>query len=153
MARAALEGFDDLEKMFRDLSSKADEIAIEAVEKATPELERSLRECIAETANKGYASGQLAGSVVATRAGRNKYGIYSVVKPNGKNKNGIPNAQEAAILEYGRKGGYTPSYSSRPTTTQEPRPFRQKAINRAAAKCEKIMKEAVESKIEKVAGG
>lgn len=153
MARARIEGFEVVEQLFKDLSNNIDGIAIEAVNHAVPALEKSMRECITESANKGYATGQLAASVMATPAEKNKYGVYSVVKPNGQNADGMPNAKEAAILEYGRKGGYTGKKSAKATTTQEPHPFRQKAINRAAAECERIMKETVESKIEKIAGG
>lgn len=146
MAKARVEGFDDLEKLFRDLSD-ADAIAIEAVDKAVPVLEKSLKSAIQGAAIKGYASGELAASIEHKPAKKNQYGVFSVVLPVGTDSKGVSNAKKAAILEFGRRGGY-PDSNGRTVSQQEPRPYRQSAIDEAKSECEEIMRESVYKRID-----
>lgn len=141
-----VEGFDDLEKLFRDLSD-ADAIAIEAVDKAVPVLEKSLKSAIQGAAIKGYASGELAASIGHKPAKKNQYGVFSVVLPVGTDSKGVSNAKKAAILEFGRRGGY-PDGNGRTVTAQEARHYRQSAIDAAKNECEEIMRKAVYEKID-----
>lgn len=149
MANLKISGFDGIDKLFEDLSDFG-EIAVEAVNEAAPILEKSMKSAIKTSAKKGYATGQLAASVIAEPAKKNQYGTYSVVHPKGKNKHGIPNSMVAAVLEYGRKGGYKSKRNNKMVTTQKPAPFRQKAINDATAKCEESMKETVYKKVDEM---
>lgn len=145
MANARIEGFEQLEKFLGRLAEPT-KMAIKAVNAAAPILEESLRTEISGAANRGYATGELAASVSATKAKENQYGVYSVVKPVGtkkrKGKNGkeyeIRYAEELAYLEYGTKNG------------QKSHPVRQKAINRAEAKCEAVIEKEIADAVEKL---
>lgn len=141
-----MEGFDDLEKLFNDLSD-ADAIAIEAVDKAVPVLEKSLKSAIQGAATKEYATGELAASIGHKPAKKNEYGVFSVVLPVGTDSKGVSNAKKAAILEFGRRGGYLDS-NGHPVSEQGPKHYRQSAIDAAQNECEKIMRESVYKRID-----
>lgn len=145
MANARIEGFEQLEKFLGRLAEPT-KMAIKAVDAAAPILEESLRSEITGAANRGYATGELAASVTATKAKENQYGVYSVVRPVGtkkrKGKNGkeyeVRHAEELAYLEYGTKKG------------QRSHPVRQKAINTAEAKCADIIEKEIADAVEKL---
>lgn len=145
MANMTINGFDGVDELFRDLSNNVDGIAIEAVSEAAPILEESLRSAISSAAGKGYATGELAASVGVLPAKKNKYGVFSVVKPMGSHRGGESNAKLAAVLEYGRRGGY--EKGGRKVTTQAPSPFRAKAVNAAKSQCEETMRQVVEKRM------
>lgn len=140
-----INGFDDIDKLFNDLSSNVDGIAIEAVAEAVPILEGSLRSAIASAANKGYSTGELAASVGSLPPKKNEFGVFAVVRPMGGHSGGESNAKLAAVLEYGRRGGY--EKNGRKLTAQAPSPFRAKAVNSAKSQCEAVMKQVVESRM------
>ena len=150
MANFTINGFDDIDKLFHDLSNNVDGIAIEAVNEAAPILENSLRSAISTAASKGYSAGELAASVGILPAKKNEYGVFSVVKPIGDHKTKNPdekmtNAKLASILEYGRRGGY--EKNGRKVTTQAPSPVRAKAMNMVKSKGEEIMRKVVEERM------
>lgn len=144
MANMKINGFDGVDKLFLDLSDP-NEIAIEAVDKAAPILEEAMRSAIAASASKGYGTGELAASVGALPAKKNKLGVFAVVRPMGEHSGGESNAKLASILEYGRRGGY--KRDGKTVTTQAPAPFRAKAVNAAKEKCEEIMRQTVEQRM------
>lgn len=154
MANLRIEGFDGVDKLFKDLSN-IDEIAIEAVNEAAPILEECLKGAIEAAASKGYATGELAASVIARSAKKNQYGVFSVVGPVGSHskrpyeKNETSYAKEAAVLEFGRRGGYKDN-DGRIVTHQDPSPYREKAINTAKARCEKVMEDSIYSQVDKM---
>lgn len=154
MANLRIEGFDGVDKLFKDLSN-IDEIAIEAVNEAAPILEECLKGAIEAAADKGHATGELVNSIVARPAKKNQYGVFSVVGPVGSHskrpyeKKEMSYAKEAAVLEFGRRGGYM-SDNGKYVTHQEPRPYRGKAINAAEARCVKTMEDSVYNQVDKM---
>ena len=138
LARMELTGFDDLDKMFERLG-KPEELAIKAVNKAAPVLEKHIRKNIKASSN----SDKLAGSFAATPAKGNDIGIYSVVRPVGSFNKDLSNADLAAQFEYGRKGGYKKDGMKRKATEMKPRPWRDKSVNDARKECESIMEKEV----------
>lgn len=149
MARASLTGFDKMEKMLQGIADPTS-MAIKATTRAAPILEESVRSNIRASANrinkknkKPYSTGELEKSIIATPAKKNQYGVFSVVKPNGTDKRGIPNALKANILEYG-----THAYVE--GKNQEPHPFIQKSVNQARQKCEEIMQRELDETVAKL---
>lgn len=138
MARLDLTGFDDLDKMF-EILGKPDELAIKAVNKAAPVLEKHIKKNIKASSN----SDRLARSFIATPAKGNDSGIYSVVRPVGEFNEDLSNADLAAQFEFGRKGGYKRHEMKRPATEMKPRPWRDKSVNDARKECESIMEKEV----------
>lgn len=137
MAKAKLTGFDELERMLGGLAQPG-KMAVKAVDAAAPILERSLKSEIAKTTGKdhkrgkSYRPGSLEASIKRTKAKENQLGVFSVVKPDGKDSKGVRNVEKLAYLEYG--------VASR---GQLPHPVRQKAINAAEDECVKAMEEVV----------
>lgn len=151
MANLRIEGFDGVDKLFKDLSN-IDEIAIEAVNEAAPILEECLKGAIEAAADKGYATGELVNSIIARPAKKNRYGVFSAVGPVGTHSKRLHEreetsyAKEAAILEFGRNGGYAyydKNNECKMVTHQEPRPYRENAIKTAKTRCEETMEESV----------
>ena len=137
MARCELNGFDGLIEGLNNLTANTGEIAKEAIDAASPTLKESLSQCIEEAANRGYATGELAQSIEATKAKQNAYGCFAAVRPVGANTRGVRNAEKLAYLEYG-------------TSKQAAHPVRTKAINRASVNCEKIMRDKFEKAFQKL---
>lgn len=146
MARMVIDGFDDLDKLFNDLSN-ADMIAIDAVNEAVPILEESMKSAINSVTNKGYSTGELAASISHKPARKNEYGVFAAVLPFGVDSKRVSNAKKAAVLEYGRRGGYPSRGTGQIVTEQEPAPFRAKAVNAAKNKCEETMRKVVEERM------
>lgn len=138
LSRIELTGFGDLDKMF-EILGKPDELAIKAVNKAAPVLEKHIKKNIKTSSN----SDKLAGSFSATPAKGNDIGIYSVVRPVGSFNKDLSNADLAAQFEYGRKGGYKKDGMKRKATEMKPRPWRDKSVNDARKECESIMEKEV----------
>jgi hypothetical protein len=114
-------------------------MAIKAVDKAAPILEKSLRSAVSSATNRGYATGELAGSIKATKAKENDMGVFSVVKPEGKDKNGLRNVEKMAYLEYGVS-----------SHGQAPHPVRQTAISSAQSACIQEMERVISEEVEKL---
>ena len=97
-------GFDQLEALF-EKGKRIDQIAKKAVDQAAPLLESSLSSKIAGAASRGYASGELAGSIGSLKARKNERGVFAVVGPKGTDSRGVRNAEKLAYLEYGTSRG------------------------------------------------
>ena len=142
MANAKLTGFDELETLLSRLASPT-KMAIKAVDAAAPVLEKSLRSEIQKATGKehkrgkNYQSGSLAASIQRTKTKENSLGVFSVVKAEGKDSKGVRNVEKLAYLEYGvaSKG-------------QKASPVRQKAINRAEAECESIIRKTIYAEVD-----
>jgi len=91
--------------------SDVERIAPKMIDEAMPILERNLK---AELA-KHKRTGDMVNSVRKTKAGRNKYGYFAVVRPTGKDRKGVRNMEKLAHAEYG-------------TSKQPPTPILTKAI-------------------------
>lgn len=144
MAKISLTGFDELESSFKKLL-QPEKMAIKAVDKAAPVLEKSLKTQIERAANrtdargKPYATGELAASVGSTKAKENDLGVFAVVKPEGTDSKGVRNAEKLAYLEYG-----VASHG------QLPHPVRQPAVSAVEAKCEEIMRDVIYEEVDRL---
>lgn len=146
MANITVNGFDDVIKLLDKLSNKAkvDDIAKGAVDAAKDVLASSMRSAIAgadghrggngKRHRENRSTNSVAGSVQPTAAKVNSYGVFSVSKPNGRDKEGTSNAKKAALLNYG-----TPQFSARP--------WRDQAAKSAEGPCKKIIEEYVKSEM------
>lgn len=133
MSRVEVRGFHEVDRLFKELALEAEDVAIQAVTKAAPIVEDSIKRTLEQVTDRGYATGELTQSVRASEAKTNQWGVFSVVGPTGENKRGISNAEIAAYLEYGVHQGERQKHHKRKTTAykQEPRPWRQLSAMRA----------------------
>jgi hypothetical protein len=138
MAHISFTGFEELDTIMQKLA-EPEKMAIKAVDEAAPILEKSLRSAVAAAANRGYATGELEGSIRATKAKENDMGVFSVVKPEGSDKTGLRNVEKMAYLEYG--------VASR---GQAAHPVRQKAINDAQSACISAMERVISEEVEEM---
>ena len=127
-------GFEGIEEIFRK-GAKANEIAKKAVDQAAPVLEESLKGKITGAASRGYATGELAGSISSTKAKVNDRGVFAAVRPTGHDRRGVRNAEKLAYLEYGTSRGQTPH------------PVRDAAVSAAEAQCVSIMEKVVSDEL------
>lgn len=128
-------GFEDLERLFKK-GAKANDIAKKAVDRAAPVLEGSLKGKIAGAASRGYATGELAGSISSTKAKVNDRGVFAAVRPTGHDWKGVRNAEKMAYLEYGTSRG------------QAPHPVRDAAAAAAEGECISLMEQVVYEEME-----
>ena len=119
-------GFDELAKELDQL--KIDEYAPEILQAAAPVLEKSLKAEVQKAANRGYASGDLAGSIKACKPGKNEQGHYVAVTAKGKDRKGTRNNEKLAYLNYG-------------TTKQQARPVIARSVKSAEAECTEVIQE------------
>lgn len=129
MARCKVEGIDDLLKAL-DGMADAEAIAQQMLTEAGEVLQNNIREAITEAANRGYATGELAASVIPGRPEKNEFGRYVIVQPVGQDSKGVRNGEKWEYLERGNGG------------SQEPHPFEDKAVEKAEAECQEKMQEA-----------
>ena len=137
MGSIEITGMDELLKKLEKLSNqgKVEQAAIKAVNAAQPLNEAAMRTAVASVEHGPYATGSVSGSVSSTSAKVNSYGVFSVARPTGRDKNGARNAEKAAYLQYG-----TPKMAARP--------WRQKAVNSAEKPCMKVMEEIWKTEME-----
>ena len=138
MARVAIDGFDDLDHMFQKLKDPS-KMAIQAVDKAAPILEKALKSEIHSATSKGYSTGALEQSIITDKAKENQYGVFSVVRPVGTDSKGVSNVDKLRWLDAGihtKKG--------KRKHTQDALYVRDKAIKSAKEKCESIIEKTAE---------
>lgn len=128
-------GFEDLEKELEQLGN-IDDIAPAMLEVAAPILKEELQNQVQQAADKGYANGDLAGSIKANKPGENHLGHYVSVTAKGKDRKGIRNNEKLAYLNYG-------------TSKQSARPV----ISKAMKNSEKDCLNAMQDKFDEVTGG
>ncbi len=86
-------------------------LAPKMIDESMPILEKNLKKELA----KHRRTGDMLNSVKKTKAGKNKYGHYAVVRPTGTDSKGVRNMEKLAHAEYG-------------TSKQSPTPILTKAI-------------------------
>lgn len=129
MAHLRIDGLDETIRGMEKLG-RMDEIAPKAVEEAVPYLEQSMKAQVLLATTGRYGTGELVGSIKATKVKQNQYGYYSVVRPTGKDKRGTSNAEKLVNLEYGN-------------SHQIPRPSLQKAVDKVEDTCIDVMEEVI----------
>lgn len=120
-------GFDDLARQL-DALGNLDDVAPAMLEAAAPILERELKGQVKHEADKGYANGDLAGSIKANKPGENHLGHYVSVSAKGKDRKGIRNNEKLAYLNYG-------------TSKQDARPVISKSVKNVEEGCLEAMQE------------
>lgn len=141
MARASISGFEDVDKLFDQLSDLKG-IGMKAVEKAAPHLVDGAKKAVRSAASKGYATGDLAGSFAAMKPKTNEYGAYLIVRPVGRDKSGKDYYARGAWLEFGT--------TLKKKKKNSPEPWRDSAVSYAREDCEKAMEDVVNEEIDKL---
>lgn len=137
MARAEINGFEDLDKMFDLLDAKMKDITLKALDSAAPILVESASKAVSKK------TGALSESFKATKAKNNKWGSYTVVRPTGYDDKGTNNYAKGAFLEYGTTVNGSPHSA--------PRPWRQRAVNTAKARVEEKLEQILTSEVNRIA--
>ena len=144
MAKMTIDGFDELNQLLDRLSAP-EEMAIKAVNAATPIVENAMKAQIARVANRKdarghpYSTGALAASIKATEAKENAYGVYSVVRPSGTDARGTSNAQKLAYLEFGVR-----------SHRQAPHPVRSVAVAACKSEVIAVMEQVINQEVEQI---
>lgn len=138
MSNLDVDGFEDFFKTLDKLGESATGTAKKAIAKATPVLQKSVRSTINSIVGP-KATGELARSFVPTDPKENKYGVYSTMRPVGRDKKGVEYAKMAAFLEYG-------------TPYRIAKPYIDSATKKAKSECESVMQKVFDEEIEKIAG-
>jgi HK97 gp10 family phage protein len=110
------------------------------VERVAPKMIDEAMPILAENVKKELSkhkrTGDMVGSVKKTKANKNKYGYYAVVRPTGKDRHGVRNMEKLAHAEYG-------------TSKQQPTPILTKAIKDSEPAVLKKMQETFEREVKK----
>ena len=122
-----MSGIDDLMKQLENLSRSTDEITEKMINSARPILESNVKKNVRKQANRGYATGELAESIEASKVEHNAFGCYSVIRPTGKDSKGVRNGEKLAYLEYGVPG------------REIPHPVIARSVNESETDCLKEM--------------
>lgn len=106
MGKCTIELPTDLNKMLGTLAENTDAMCIEAAKEVLPIMEKALKEECAKhnTSKHDKTRGEMVASIQATKPKKNKYGIYSFVRPTGTDSKGVRNMEKLAYLEYGKEG-------------------------------------------------
>lgn len=127
MAKMQVTGIDDLISGLEDLAD-VDGIIEEMLFEAGNILGDDMKSAIEQAANRGYASGDLAASIVPTAPEKNNLGYFVAVRPVGEDKKGVRNGEKLQYLEHG-------------TSRQQPRPLLKKVAKQSEPKCAAKMQE------------
>lgn len=100
MAKCEVKGFEELFEALAGLE-KADEIADEILFEGGNILKADMRSAISSAANRGYATGDLAHSIIPTPPQKNGLGHFVAVRPVGKDSKGVSNGAKLQFLEHG----------------------------------------------------
>ncbi len=95
-----MDGIDDLIRQL-EASGNIENIAPMMIEESIPILEEELKKVVQQEADRGYATGELVRSIKKSRSMRNEYGYFGIVRPTGKDSNGVRNMEKLAYLHYG----------------------------------------------------
>lgn len=110
-----------------------DRIAPLMIDEAMPILEKA----VVKELGKHRRTGDMVNSVKKTKAGKNKAGnYYAVVRPTGKDRNGVRNMEKLAHAEYG-------------TAKQAATPILTKAISDSQQAVQDKMREVFEREMQK----
>lgn len=137
MARLDVQGFDGVFDYLDTLAAGIGGAANEALNNASPVMAESLKREIRQKAERGYATGELAESVVPTKAKKNQYGRFVAVRVVGKDRRGTRNGEKLAYLEYG-------------TSRQDASPVLDNAVKRAEAGCMEKIQDTIDKYIDKI---
>ena len=138
-------GIDRLLASFDRYSDGFKQTAKRAVEEARPILENGMKSALASAvaghpAKQKLSTGDLVGSVKGTDVKENEWGMYSVVRPTGRNRHGVRNGMVAGMLEYG-------------TSKMAPSSWREASKSNSEAACVSKMESVIQEAIDECFGG
>ena len=110
---------DDLLQTLEN-AADVDSISEEMLTEGAQVLQKNIREEITSAADRGYATGELASSVIPDTPEKNAFGHYVSVRPVGIDSKGVRNGN----------GG-----------NQKPHPFEDRATKRSETECTEKMQE------------
>ena len=117
-----------LERMMKDV----DEESRKVLKKVSPTAVSNLRSNVQAAANRGYSTGDLAGSISSTTPRTNDIGSFVAVRPTGTNRHGVRNGEVLGYLEHGV-----------PSRGIEPRPVLERSLKQSEKalydECEKML--------------
>ena len=153
MAKFSVEGLEDVERLFEKMGNPG-WIGEKAVKAAAPVLLSETRKAV----KAAGGTNNLARSFDATEPRQNQYGVYSVIRPFGRNrKKNTEYVRIAAFLEYGTKWPKKQEDADKihhgkqkGAPKQDPKPWRQKSVNAAAEKCRDAMQTALNEEVDKL---
>lgn len=130
-----LEGLEEFSQKLTRLADQTDKVVKEAVMAGGEIVQNDLRDAVTAAANRGYATGALAGSIKAGGVRSTGGGASVTVAPSGSVKK-VRNSTKMWYLEHG-------------TARQAAHPFMAKTMNTAKPKVIQAMQE----KLDAVIGG
>lgn len=130
-----IEGLEEFSQKLMQVSEGIDDAITEAVTAGGEIVKNDLRAAVTQAANRGYATGALAGSIRASGARGSGNGKSVTIAPSGSVKR-VRNSDKMWYLEHG-------------TARQAAHPFMTRTINTAEPKVMAAMQE----KINAVIGG
>ena len=117
-----------LEAMMEDV----DEESRKVLAKVSPIAVENLKRNVQANANRGYSTGDLAGSISSTTPRTNDIGSFIAVRPTGTNRHGVRNGEVLGYMEHGV-----------PSRNIEPRPVLQQSLKQSEQalfdECEKML--------------
>ena len=128
MAKCRVESMDDLLQTLEN-AADVDSISEEMLTEGAQVLQKNIREEITSAADRGYATGELASSVIPDTPEKNAFGHYVSVRPVGIDSKGVRNGEKWGYLENGNGGN------------QKPHPFEDRATKRSETECTEKMQE------------
>lgn len=128
-----LTGAEEFSEKLTQLAGRLDEVAVDAVKAGGAILESDLKSAVTEAANRGYATGALAGSIKSGNARGSASGASVTIAPHGSAKK-VRNSDKMWYLEHG-------------TSRQAAHPFMTRTLNTAEPKVMKAMQEKLDAAI------
>lgn len=130
-----IDGLDGFSQKLTQIANRIDEVAKEAVIAGGEIVREDLSAAVTEAANRGYATGALAGSIKAGGVRSTGSDVSVTVAPSGTVKK-VRNSTKMWYLEHG-------------TARQAAHPFMAKTMNTAKPK----VMQAMQEKLDAVIGG
>lgn len=104
MAQCRLTGLDEILELLEKLENP-DDIAEKILFEGGNILKDEMRNTITTAADRGYATGELASSIVPTTPMKNNHGYFVAVRPVGTDSKGVRNGEKLQYLEHGTTRG------------------------------------------------
>lgn len=128
-----LSGAEEFSEKLTQLQARIDDIAVAAVKAGGAIVETDLKSAVTAAANRGYATGALAGSIRAGNARGSAGGASVTIAPHGSVKK-VRNSDKMWYLEHG-------------TSRQAAHPFMTRTLNTAEPKVMQAMQEKLDAAI------
>ena len=128
-----IDGLEEFSQKLTRLADQTDDVVKEAVKAGGEIVREDLKSAVTAAANRGYATGALAGSIKSGNARGSASGASVTIAPHGSAKK-VRNSDKAWYLEHG-------------TARQAAHPFMTKTLNTAKPKVMQAMQEKLDAAI------